>query len=95
MYYITYYYLNSLSITDCNILKNIPRKNIFQNTPKRKSSIRHWVLDSYTVLISDAVEGIYGVYAPSNFIIMRVPSTKIMVRRYADHEQDILTLPSK
>jgi hypothetical protein len=42
MYYITYYYLNSLSITDCNVIKNIPRENIFQ-TP-----FPEWNLESAT-----------------------------------------------
>jgi hypothetical protein len=37
MYYITYYYHNSLSITDYNVIKNILRESIFSNnTPQKK-----------------------------------------------------------
>jgi hypothetical protein len=42
MYYIIYYYLNLLSITDCNVIKNIPRKTFNKTSPKRKSWIRHY-----------------------------------------------------
>jgi hypothetical protein len=39
MYYIIYYYLNSLSITDCNVIKNNPRENIFQtHLPPKKEN---------------------------------------------------------
>jgi hypothetical protein len=37
IYYITYYYLNSLSITDCNVIKNVPKKTFF-NSPLQKKN---------------------------------------------------------
>jgi hypothetical protein len=43
MYYIIYYYFNSLSMTDCNIIKNISRENIFQPPQKKKKNRKFWI----------------------------------------------------
>jgi len=35
---------------------------------------------------SGGYTGVHGVYPPPNFITMRVPLTKIVVRGYTEHE---------
>jgi hypothetical protein len=42
MYYTTYYYPNSLSVTVCNVIKISLGKTFFKTLPKRKSWIRRW-----------------------------------------------------
>jgi hypothetical protein len=37
MYYITYYYLNSLSITDCNAIKKYPKGKHFSIPPTKEN----------------------------------------------------------
>jgi hypothetical protein len=59
MYYSNYNYLNSLSIIDCNVIKNIPRENILPPPPPSQKKILYASLTVWSMAVLGCLRVLY------------------------------------